>query len=185
MNKKPLEKVRKVRIESYITKAERAVTYPEGSAKSDVANAGEMLDSIDKAHADINNAVSVAGTTLNTANEKLGEINTVSAEKLQEMQGEVSKATEQQQAAKAEADRAKAEVDRAQPLPVVQVIHGFLEERPCRNYVSLFSLSIFQTKQESQTKKYKKSMNRGENGSTSHIGLMKTVMSYHDKNEIT
>lgn len=103
--------------------AGRAVTYPEGTTKDDVANAGEMLDSIDKARADINNAVNVAGTTLNTANEKLGEINTVSAEKLQDM-------TEKQQVAKAEADRAKAEADRAQPLPIGQVIHGFWKTAP-------------------------------------------------------
>ncbi len=103
--------------------AGRAVTYPEGTTKDDVANAGEMLDSIDKARADINNAVTVAGTTLETANQKLGEINTVSAEKLQDM-------TEKQQAANAAADRAKAEADRAQPLPIGQVIHGFWKTAP-------------------------------------------------------
>ena len=117
-------------IQQLAEQAERAVTYPEGTDKGQVANAGEMLDSIEKARTDINNAVSVAGTTLNTANEKLEEINTTSAAKLKTMQDEVDKAIAQVELAKQEAAKAKAEADKAQVLPVGTEIVGEWRQAP-------------------------------------------------------
>ncbi|MEZ6852118.1 hypothetical protein [Halodesulfovibrio aestuarii] len=110
-------------VQQLAEQAERAVTYPEGTEKDEVANAGEMLDSIDKARADINNAVAVAGTTLDTANEKLGEINTVSAATLQEIE-------EQQQRNEESVTKAEDAAARAQSLPIGHVMHGFWKEAP-------------------------------------------------------
>lgn len=110
-------------IQQLAEQAERAVTYPEGTDKGQVANAGEMLDSIEKARTDISNAVSVAGTTLNTANEKLGEINTVSSTTLQQI-------AEQQQRNEETVSKAEDAAARAQSLPLGHVIHGFWKAAP-------------------------------------------------------
>ena len=66
-------------------RADRAVTYPEGTAKGDVANAQAILDSIEQGQKIINNAVAVAENTLGTANSKLQEIQTTSATSLNAM----------------------------------------------------------------------------------------------------
>ncbi|KAF1077670.1 hypothetical protein [Halodesulfovibrio sp. MK-HDV] len=52
-------------------RANRSVTYPEGTEKTKVANAGEMLDAIEQAQLDINNAVNVATATLESSNTAL------------------------------------------------------------------------------------------------------------------
>lgn len=104
-------------------RADRAVEYPEGTDKGEVANAGEMLDSIDKARTDINNAVNVAESTLSTANEKLGEINTVSSATLQEI-------AEQQQRNEEAVNKSEDAAARAQSLPLGHVIHGFWKSAP-------------------------------------------------------
>lgn len=117
-------------IQQLAEQAERAVTYPEGTEKGEVANAGEMLDSIEKARTDINNAVNVAEDTLATANQKLTQIQEESAAKLLEMQSEVDKAVAQMELAKKEADRAKSEADRAQTCPVGMEISGEWKRAP-------------------------------------------------------
>lgn len=52
-------------------RTDRAVMYPEGTEKSKVANAGEMLDAIEQAQFDITNAVNVATETLESSNTAL------------------------------------------------------------------------------------------------------------------
>lgn len=62
-------------VQQLAEQAERAVTYPEGTEKAKVANAGQMLDAMEQAQFDINNAVNVATETLESSNTALAASN--------------------------------------------------------------------------------------------------------------